>query len=105
MTESNSIKKIAPHKNYWIFGNKSIVFLDSSVEFKPINKKIKVDVVIFSKNAFINIEHMTEALIPQLIIFDATNSKSKIKKWEEGCVKLSINYFSVKDKGAFMYEF
>jgi len=105
LTESNDIKKISQHKNCWIFGNKSIVFIDSSIEFKPINKKIKVDFVIFSKNAFINIEHLTVALIPQLIIFDATNSKLKIKKWEEECVKLGINYFSVKEKGAFVYEF
>jgi len=105
VTESYGIKKISPQKNYWIFGNKSIVFLDSSVEFKPINKKIKVDFVIFSKNAFINIEHMTEALIPQLIVFDATNSKLKIKKWEEECVKYHIKHFSVKEQGAFVYEF
>lgn len=65
---------------------------------------MKFDFVLLTQNANITIQHLREHYQPQQIIFDATNSTLKIKKWKQECDSLHIPYYATTDKGAWIFD-
>lgn len=84
------------------FYNKLLFIADNN--FSPndrISKSLKIDFLIVSKNPKLKMKELIELFHPREIIFDSSNSISKVNKWKKECVELNCNYYSVIDSGAF----
>ncbi len=88
----------------WQFYNKSIMIIDTIVEFEPVNNKLSVDVLLISKNPIIQIADIATAVIPTIIVFDASNSLWKIAQWKKECEELHLQYFITGEQGAFILD-
>ncbi|MBS1495320.1 MAG: ComEC family competence protein [Bacteroidetes bacterium] len=93
------------HKNlYWQLGNKKCIFINSSLKLQPVFKKIKVDMLLISKNPAIKIEDITNAISPSVVVFDASNSLWKIENWKKECEHLLLRFHSTPAQGAFIMD-
>ncbi|MGE5108086.1 MAG: ComEC/Rec2 family competence protein [Sphingobacteriales bacterium] len=98
----NSISSLLKNGNYFVFGNKTILLVDANYSFDDLQEKIKVDFVIIAKNPKLYINNLLKIVDCRQIIFDASNSKWKVEKWEQDCANAGLAFFSVVDKGAFV---
>jgi competence protein ComEC len=89
-------------KNLFEFGPKRIFLIDGNISVMEPAKKIKVDVIVISRNPSLKISHLANAFDCPQWVFDASSSAWKIKKWQEECEQLGLSCHSVVDKGAFV---
>ena len=83
------------------FGLKKFLVLDQPVYFKPIKEKIKIDVIILSKNPSLKISTIAAVFDFKSLIFDASNADWRIKKWKTECEQLHLPFYNTVDNGAF----
>ncbi len=88
--------------NFWHFFDKKIMIIDTTVFYAQLNNRIKVDVLIISKDPKIDICSITSAIMPSVILFDSSNSLWKIAKWKKECLALALPCFSIPEQGAFV---
>lgn len=91
-------------KGFIQFFDKKIALVNESNKNLISNKKIAVDLVIISGNIQTDLSKLLKQYNCKKVIFDASNSKWKIKKWVEECKKLNIDYHSVPHSGAFVLQ-
>lgn len=101
---SDSLTAVFNYEIFYQFKNKKILVADTQVNFAPLNKKIQLDLVIISKNPKISIASLAETFICKLFVFDASNPAWKIEKWKQECKDLKLEYFSIPESGAFIYN-
>jgi competence protein ComEC len=99
--DSNGIVFLKPVLHYL---NTSMIIVDSSCLFSKLPQKLKVDIVLFSKNPKISICSLMNAIEPQQIVVDASNKKWSIQKWKKECDSLKIPCHVTSEKGAFVYD-
>ena len=91
------------HSKYlWQFYGKKIMLIDSALSFETLQNKILLDVLLITKNANVDIAHITSAVSPRCIVFDASNSLWKIAKWKKQCSLLHLPCFITAEQGAFV---
>jgi competence protein ComEC len=88
--------------NTCLFGNKRIVLIDSSWNFKPPAQKINAHLVILSANARVTIEQVKQTFDCSQIVIDGFNPSWKVNKWRTDCEKWQLACHCVVDKGAFV---
>jgi competence protein ComEC len=84
--------------------HKRILIIDRTWVLKPAYDQIELDLVIVSNNPSLDIEQLTKIFSCKLIVFDASNSKWKIKKWRQDCLLLKQQVYIVEQSGAFVYN-
>ncbi len=89
---------------FYQFNNTRILILDKAIDPEPQGEKIKVDMIIISKNPKLSIAALTRIFNCTTFVFDASNPAWKIKKWKHECRQLLLNYHSIPDAGAFIYD-
>ena len=90
--------------NEWQFYGKKIIMVDSTVHISPLEKKLKFDILILSKNPSLKIADLVTAVKPSIIVFDASNSLWKIAVWKKECLALALSCFSIPEQGAFIVD-
>ncbi len=88
----------------WQFYNKKIMVIDSTVQFEPTITKLKVEVLLICNKPKINISDIVKAVMPNIIVFDASNSLWKIAQWKKECEELHLQYFITGEQGAFILD-
>ena len=90
------------YNNYVKFHNLRIAIINK--DFKPFNakNKLKLNYIVIRDNPNIRIEKLLKMYDFDIIIFDSSNSKFKINKWENECKKLNVTFHNVKNQGAFI---
>ncbi len=88
---------INPVQNFYFFNNKKIVLLDE----KTLITNEKMDVLILTNSAKINLERLFLTQKPELIVADGSNYKSYIKIWKKACEKNDISFHDTSEKGYF----
>lgn len=99
---SEMIKKTG---NLIIIGNKSLIIADEKFHIPKLKKKIKVNFVIITGRNNVNINVISKYIDFNMIIIDSSNNFRQNKKLTKKCKKLNLNYYSVKDSGAFNLTF
>ncbi len=89
---------------FYQFKNKKIAILDKEIKAYPVQQKIELDLLIISKNPKLSISQLTEIFNCKQFVFDASNPNWKIEKWIAECKALHVNFYSIPDKGAFIYN-
>ena len=100
----DTLKSIQHSKILWQFYSKKIMIIDTTLSFASIQNKIKVDVLLITKNANVDISIITSSVMPRCIVFDASNSLWKIAQWKKQCSLLHLPYFTTAEQGAFILD-
>ncbi len=95
----DSLKQIIIKENIIISINKKILLLNKDIISIP--KKIKWDVIVFSKNPKISITKISEYTQCKQFVFDGSNSLWKINQWKKECDSLHLQYHICSLQGAF----
>ncbi len=86
------------------FFNQRIAIVSKWEKSQSLAVKMKLDYLILSKNAKVNIKDVLKVFDAKLIIFDYSNSHWKTDKWENECNTLQQAYYNVLEKGAFVRD-
>ena len=99
---TDSLPLLTKTDNYFLFGNKKILLIDANYRFEELPEKIIADIVVISKNPKLYINNLVKSVKCKQIIFDASNPKWKVEKWEQDCANAGLPCICVVDKGAFV---
>jgi competence protein ComEC len=83
------------------FYEKRIFIVDEKTELFPSDDKIKVDYLILSHNSTIRVENLLRSIDFRKLIFDSSNSSWKVKQWKAECLEAGVDYYDVRERGAF----
>jgi len=86
-------------------GNKRLLIVDNVLPGIPAGKKIRIDYLLLSHNAQVDIRQLNRLFAIGLIIFDASNTGKCIQQWKSDCYALTLRFFSVPDQGAYVVNF
>lgn len=70
-----------------------------------ITNKLKVDIVVFSKNPKVYMESFQKLVDADEYVFDTSNKEWKVKYWKQDCERMGLQYWDVTEKGAFEKSF
>ena len=99
---SEIIKK---NGNLIIIGNKSFLIVDEKFHIPDSKNKLNVDYIIITGKKNVRVNSISQHFEFKKIIIDSSNNYDQNKKLTEDCKKMNINYFSVKESGAFSLIF
>jgi competence protein ComEC len=102
VTITDSIPGIYSPGNFFRFGNWSVLLVDSAIRLQKPAEKIKMDLVILSKNAKVEIAQLTNLFDCQQVVIDASNSFRKTRRWKQDCTRAGIACHVVSEQGAFV---
>ena len=85
-------------------GSKRILFIEGEIKIKPGTSGCLVDIIILSGDADITIGELQKMVVCNEIVFDSSNSAGKINKWKAECENAGIPFYSVAEKGAFIFN-
>jgi competence protein ComEC len=102
ISETNELASLQHGSNIFEFCSKRILLIDQIVSLAPSDTRIKVDVIIISKNPSLKISNLANVFDCNQWVFDSSNSNWKINKWQQECEQLHLSSHAVVDKGAFV---
>jgi competence protein ComEC len=82
--------------------SQKILLINKNYEFGSLDPKIPIDIVVVSKNPKLYFSSLTRAFNIRQVVFDGSVPAWKIKYWMKDCDSLSIPYYDVNTKGAFV---
>lgn len=88
-----SVKKI---ENLLFYNGRKIFIIDSAGIFR---NTIQPDILILTQSPKLNMDRVIETLHPRIVIADASNSLSILKRWETTCGKKKIPFHAIAEKG------
>lgn len=97
----DSLRSVYRMENFILAGNKRILLAAVPLHILPGAKKIRLDMIVISKNARVKVEELATVFDCPLYIFDASNSSYRVRQWKAACDSLQLNYFVVADNGAY----
>ncbi|MEO6540789.1 MAG: hypothetical protein ABIN74_07370, partial [Ferruginibacter sp.] len=89
---------------FYQFNNRKILMLDRTMDMEPLEEKIKLDLVIISKDPKLSIAALVKLFNCTQFVFDGSNPAWKIRKWQQECRLQHLNYHSIPEAGAFIYN-
>ncbi|WP_452221765.1 ComEC/Rec2 family competence protein [Lacinutrix salivirga] len=102
---SNHIKRTYEDslKSLYLIGDKKLLVIDSLGIYSL--KSVKPDYVLLRNSPKINLKRMIDSLKPRLIIADASNYKTYVKRWSTTCTKQKLPFHYTSKKGAFIIHY
>jgi competence protein ComEC len=88
-------------KNAFIFCNKRILIVDTTLMFQTFSKP-HIDVLVLSKNPKLYLKDLAAALDIAQVVIDASVPRWKAKLWQQDCKALHLPCHDVTEKGAFV---
>ncbi|MEO7801414.1 MAG: ComEC/Rec2 family competence protein [Ginsengibacter sp.] len=98
-----TLNNLSISNNLIYYHGKKILWV-STHDWLPLEEKLKIDVIILSKNPRISIQQLNKTFECQTFVFDASNSLWKIVQWTEECEQLHLRCHSVSTQGAFIMD-
>jgi len=83
-------------QNLIYFNQNKILIIDQSGIYPT---SIHPDVVVITKSPKLNLERMLKSLRPKIVVADASNYKTFLKKWKATCIKEKIPFHATGEKG------
>lgn len=88
-------------QNYLQFYQLRIAILDDQFQFKKVNKKLDIDLLILTKNA-VNLTKVLDMFNVKQLVIDSSHSLYQSKKIKKEATQLKINCWSVLIDGVFI---
>jgi len=100
---NNGIHVIDSIKNIYEINAKKLLVVDSMGVYKL--NLLKPEYVLLSQSPKINLERLISELNPKVIIADASNYKSYVKRWHQTCLNSNIRFHHTVQNGAFLEKY
>ena len=84
------------------FNDKNILVIDSLGVYKGLS--FRPNYVLLRNSPRLNLNRVLDSLKPDLIIVDASNYKSYVKRWKVTCIDKKIPFYYTYEKGALIIE-
>ena len=84
------------------FKNKTILVIDSLRVYQGLS--FSPEIVLLRNSPKLNINRVIDSLQPELIIADASNYKTYVKRWKATCEHKKIPFHYTNEKGAFIID-
>jgi competence protein ComEC len=104
VSQVDSLPGLQRQGDLWIHSGIRLYIIDTSLAFVPLVERIRIDILVISRNPTLKIVDIVSAIKPSIIIFDASNSLWKIAKWKKECSALLLPFHSVTEKGGFVFN-
>lgn len=101
--QASLIENLSISDNFINYHDKKILLVNNH-SWQPAEEKIKVDVIILSKNPRVSIQQLNKTFQCEIFVFDASNSLWKIGQWTKECEQLHLRCHSVSTQGAFIMD-
>ena len=89
--------------NYVYFAGKRLaIFTRNAPPQNAGEQSIRTDVAILTQNVNVRIPQIIEWYRPDIIVMDASNTQSRINRWEEECAETGVKCHRVDRDGAFV---
>ena len=88
--------------NFISFNNRTLVLVDKGFKVFPSAEKYQSDFIIYSHNPSLSIAELTQAFEFDLLIIDPSNSFWKTNELKKACNELNVDYYCVRDSGAWV---
>lgn len=88
-------------KNVYVFNNHKILIVDNKEVY---DSSFKPDIVLLTSSPKINLNRLIATLKPKLIVVDNNNYKSYAERWRATCLHNNINFYSIREEGAFVLK-
>ncbi|HOZ75750.1 MAG TPA: ComEC/Rec2 family competence protein [Flavobacterium sp.] len=92
----SEIKATKPLQNAAYFKSQKILLIDSLAVYP---KDVCPDVVVLRQSPKINLDRLLDYCKPKVIVADASNFKSYVKRWERTCNQQKIPFHATAEKG------
>jgi competence protein ComEC len=99
---ADQLHDLVRHENFMQYGSKKILLIDKNYEFGSVNRKIPIDLVVVSKNPKLYFSSLSRLFDIRQVVFDGSVPPRRLKYWMKDCDSLSIPYYDVTTKGAFV---
>lgn len=90
-----------PLRNTAWFNSKKIMLVDS---FPIYPDRANADVLVLCRSPKINLDRLLQNFRPAIIVADATNFKSYVKRWKQTCQKEKIPFHATVEKGFYRLQ-
>ena len=80
---------------------KSVLIINKSIHFPPVQKKIPVDIIILSGNPGIYLSQLAAVFDCKQYLFDSSNPMWKIRYWKKDADNLHLRHHTISEQGAF----
>lgn len=80
---------------------KSVLIINKSAHFLPVQKKIPVDIIILSGNPGIYLSQLAAVFDCKQYLFDSSNPLWKIQYWKKDADNLHLRHHTISEQGAF----
>jgi len=104
LNRKDSMDEIISHNPFYRFQNKKFMIIDRPLNLQDVKQRTELDLIVVSKNPPLDIIQLTKIFKCRLIVFDASNSIWKIKKWQADCALINQLTYTVPVQGAFIYN-
>ncbi len=91
-------------KNFIGFFDKTIILIDTNYRFIDTGRKLRTDYLVIRGDPYLSIPDLAKNFDFKRLIFDASCKPWNIDRWIEEAEELGVDYYSVKDEGAFIIE-
>lgn len=95
-----SISKKEILGNVLYFNKKKLLLLDKTTAYSNCNP----DVLVIINSPKVNLERLLLDLKPKIIVADASNYKSYVKRWQATCKQQKIPFHATAEKGFYRLE-
>jgi competence protein ComEC len=99
---ADQLRDLVERNNFIQYGPKKILLIDKTYEFGSLNVKIPIDLLVVSKSPRLYFSSLTRTFDIRQVVFDGSVPAWKLKYWIKDCESLSIPYYDVNIKGAFV---
>lgn len=100
----DSMNNIYSNGLFYQFNHTRLAIIDRPVQTEPTAQKIRLDMLIITKNPKLTITQLAKLFHCDQYVFDASNPAWKIEKWQKECNELNIRGHSVAGQGAFVLD-
>ena len=102
-TNKNELNAISFYKNIITSNNKTLLIIDKGINSNiKFGSKPNLDAIILTNNVAVSLKNLQSIFDCHNYVWDASNSKTKRMNWKKEAESLSLPYYSVADKGAFI---
>lgn len=82
------------------FYAKRMAVIDDERWVQPFAAPVDLDVLVLRNNPKLRLKDCQRQFLTRLIVFDASNSRSRVERWKTECRMLNIPFYEVQEKGA-----
>ena len=100
----NNPEKFIVKGNLFQINKKLLLIVNKNVKYKSLQNPVNIDVLYLSDNPPVEIPVLIQSIKPKIILFAASNKKSRVEQWKNECKSLGINSYSIYENGAYVYE-